>query len=382
MFNQITLLSEALIDDSDFINLTDSNFARKEFFVLPKQLIKKQFNKYLSNRKYEPTATGDINAKIALAKYYNGKGITADKSDYIITASTSEAYNIIFQTFSKGFDEALIPSPSYPLFSYLLKFNRISESKYTLNKDMNWEINVKEFEDQITKRTHFLILINPNNPTGSFIPQKVFDELIKICQKNKIFMILDEVFSPYTNQMLTFPPRKLIQTPIFVLNGISKMFALPDLKVGWIFVYSSDNSTAIDKLETTNDVYLNCTTFSQSLIPILMDNLSEIQAPIIKRLANNRKIISSFFKSNSASFKFNGCDNGIHVFFGIKRNRLDEERFVIELLKAEKVLIHPGYFYDFEDKSYNWFTFSYLISPKALTLALNRIKKFTTNFVS
>jgi alanine-synthesizing transaminase len=206
------------------------------------------------------------------------------------------------QTFSKVGDNGLIPNPGYPLFEYLFKLNKIESVFYYLEFNKNWQFNIHEIRESLTPHIRFLILIIPNNPTGTTIPQQDLNEIINLCQLKKIFLIIDEVFIPFSDYQYSLPPKNNITTPIFILNGISKMFGLPDFKLGWILVYGKSSEFYVDKLGTTNDVYLSTTTLTQKLLPDLFKNIKSIQQPIIDRLKINREFINDFFIKNTIIF--------------------------------------------------------------------------------
>ena len=375
MINKIYQEVEKLKNKKDFIDLTDSNFARPEFFKPVYKIISPSIQKLLKSREYKPDALGDINARQSISKYYLRRNININPEEIIITASTSEAYNILFQTFSKIGDTGLIPNPGYPLFEYLFKLNKIDSYFYFLEFNNNWRIDFKKLLESITNETKFLILISPNNPTGSIIPQSDINKVISICQQNKIFLIIDEVFISFSNNLYSLPPKEKIKFPIFILNGISKMFGLPDFKLGWIAVYNSESEEYVDLLETTNDVYLSATTLTQNLLPLLFDNINLIQKPLIKRLNRNRKLVNIFFKTHRNIFKFNFSEGGIHVFFGINKlkGHFNEEYFVLRLLNIKHILIYPCYFYDYKDADHLWFSFSYIIPTIKLKNSLETL---------
>lgn len=379
MINNIYKEVEKIKDDPNFIDLTDSNFARPEFFEPAYKIIKPAINTLLKNRQYKPDPLGDFSARKSVSNYYAGRKIAISPNEIIITASTSEAYNIIIQTFSKPRDSALIPNPSYPLFDYLFKLNKVSTDFYYLEFDNNWKINLEKLSKSIKKNTRFLVLINPNNPTGSVIQQANLDAIIQLCQNNNIMLIIDEVFISYTKYKYLLPLKKDTSVPIFILNGISKMFGLPDFKLGWISIYCSNPEIYTDMLETTNDTYLSTNNISQGLLPELFDNIKEIQKPIVHRINSNRKIINKFFTDNADLFFYEEVEGGIHVFVIIKKKYnkwKDEEDFTINLLKNAKLLVYPGYFFDYPQTNQISFSFSYLTDTKLLVNALDKLQSF------
>ena len=373
--NTLYLNADRLKDELDFIDLIDTNFINNKF-IFPRDVLEGEFGKYLINKKYLPDPKGLIFARKAISKYYKMQKLQTYPGQILITASTSESYNLLFNTFTEPNDEILLPRPTYPLFEYLAKFNHLQIKYYNLDPENNWQINIDSFENAITLKTKFAVLISPNNPTGSVLKSGEIDAILNICNEKKIDLIYDEVFNEFTDKDVqhTRPDLTNLNSHVYILNGISKMFALPDLKLAWICGFGPNIDEKFEELETNNDIFLNANYFVQSALPSLFEHCGGVQEEIRARLEVNRRILADAF-SDDSRFMYNPARGGIHAMIGINCTQLSEENFVLELLKTSHVLVHPAYFYDFQydDKNTIGIVISYLLPPEKLKQGLERI---------
>ena len=191
---------------------------------------------------YEPSPAGLVRAREAVAGYYRARGISMDPERIILTASTSEAYAYLFKLLAEPGDEILVPRPSYPLFEYLAALESARPVPYPLRYHGSWSLDVAALAAAITARTRALVLVNPNNPTGSFVKRGELEQLIPIGKEANLAIISDEVFADYTFA----PDRNRVETLVsedrvltFCLSGLSKIAGLPQMKLGWIVLAGS-----------------------------------------------------------------------------------------------------------------------------------------------
>jgi aspartate/methionine/tyrosine aminotransferase len=278
---------------------------------------------------YDPSPAGLQGARAAVAEYYGGR-VSPDQ--ILLTASTSESYSFLFKLLCDPGDEVLVPRPSYPLFDYLAAFESVRVVHYPLRYDGTWWIDIGALERAITKRTRAVILVNPNNPTGSFVKPVEIEQLCEL----EIPLISDEVFSDYAMQGGTS-----LLGRAFVLSGLSKVSGLPQMKLGWIAV---PDSIAYERLELIADTYLSVATPVQHAAPVLLSVRHEIQARIKTRLAANL----AYLAAGTAPLDIEG---GWNAIVRVPRIRSEEE-WVLHLLRDHDVLLEPGFFYDFESEAH------------------------------
>ena len=198
----------------------------------------------LSDRRaltYAPTPFGLESARDAIARAYDEDGVRIDPSRIVLTASTSEAYGFLFKLLADVGDEVLIPEPSYPLFELLARFEGVKLVPYRLAYDGAWHIDLDTVARAATSRTRAILTVSPNNPTGSYVKQAELEALGAL----GLPLVSDEVFAPFDLQAADRPgaprrARSVLESHsaplVFALNGLSKMAALPQMKLGWIAV--------------------------------------------------------------------------------------------------------------------------------------------------
>ena len=288
---------------------------------------------------YDPDPRGLLSARHAIADYQN---TTPDK--VLLTASTSEAYAYLFKLLANPGDEILAPRPSYPLFDFLARLESVRIIQYPLFYDHGWSIDTAALEELITTRTRAIVVVNPNNPTGSYLKSSELEVLEAICLKHDLALISDEVFAdfalrdePDLNRVLCVALRA--QVPTFSLSGLSKACGLPQLKLGWII---SNSPAALDRLELIADTFLSVSTPVQVALPHLLGSRHAIQSQIRWRIRKNLKELT-----NSLI-----VEGGWTAILRMPSIKTDEE-WVVDLLDHQDLLVQPGFFYDFPVGSAN-----------------------------
>jgi alanine-synthesizing transaminase len=380
MFNRIYTELEKAKKDKGFIDLTVTNFANR--FTYPAGLLEEGFKKYIKDRRYDPVSKGLERSRKAVSAYYNKEGLEVNPENILLTASTSESYQLIFNTLLETGDKILLPRPCYPLFEQLANYSRLGTVFYDLDPKNGWQpdlISIKKAIDLHLVKA--MVLVSPNNPTGSIIRQNVLEEIMEIAAKEELIIISDEVFDifKYTPGKLPRAASFAKDVVCFTLNGISKMFALPDLKLAWIAASGPVKKLGkiVDELETANDTFLNANYFSQSLLPDLFDNSREFQKQMLSELGANLKFLEKFMDQEKDLLEMVVPEGGIHCLLTLKKIRGDEEQFTVDLINKAKIFMHPAYFYDYKDgEGRVSLVFSLLAGKEELEGGLEKLVKF------
>jgi len=303
-----------------------------------------------NNLKYSPQAQGMSLAREGIADYYRRKGINnVAPGRMVLTSSTSEGYSFLLKLLANPGDHVLIPKPSYPLFQFLLELHDVRYDFYPLVYNDGWAIDRECFKSLITPKTKAVILVNPNNPTGSYLSEGDKAFLNEHCCKHHMAIISDEVFFDYKLKP-EIDPRSLLmaQGPhhevlSFTLSGVSKILGLPQMKLSWIVVNGpqADVSGALERLEIIADTYLSVNTPVQNALGAWLRDCDYIQKQILERVGQNLKFL------REGGLKVLDVQGG---WYGIVRisSKASEESFILDLLKNHHVLVHPGYFFDFD----------------------------------
>ncbi len=295
---------------------------------------------------YEPSPRGTLAAREAVSNYYSVRGHDVSPDRILLTASTSEAYSYIFKLLTNPGDTVLVPRPSYPLFEYLAGMESLKVEQYPLRYDGAWSIAV----DDIPSGARLLALVNPNNPTGSFVKRAELERLTDL----GIPLVSDEVFSDYAFA----PDPARVSTLVgvedclaFSMSGLSKVTGLPQMKLGWIVVSGPERlrCEAMEKLEWIADTYLSVGAPVQCAAPKLLGLAGALQTEIGARTAANLGFARTALAGSAADVL--DVEGGWYATLRVPRVR-GEEEYALELLNRADVLVQPGYFYDFESEAY------------------------------
>ncbi len=366
--------------DEKIIDLTVSNPTILEFKYNKKEILKAISDENLLNYITDPK--GLLSARKDICNYYSDKGVKVDPESVFIVPSTSEAYSYIFKLLIDPDDEIMVPQPCYPLFEFLAELDCGKVVCYPLMYDFKngWTPDYKVINKLIGPRSKAIVIVNPNNPTGSYLRNEDAEKFSDMCLRHDIAIISDEVFSDFTVEpnddiFKTFAGNNKALT--FVLNGFSKLIALPQLKFGWIVVcgQATHLDEAIQKLEIITDTYLSVGTPVQLAAGKLLETRDDIQTQMIERLRKNYSMLKGRLLLNP-DVKVLKCEGGWNAVISFGNLLIPEEEFVCRLLDKTNVFIHPGYYYDFLNEGYA--VISLLTEPEVFEEGIDLITRFIT----
>src|SRR5579864_5210486 len=209
---------------------------------------------------YDPQPKGLRGAREAVAGYYRKQHDEIDPDAIVLTTSTSEGYSYVFRLLCNADDEILVPKPSYPLFEFLADLQDVKLVPYPLLYDHGWQIDFPSLYKAVNHRTRAVVVVHPNNPTGSFVADQERNALNNFCGEYNLALIVDEVFLDYAHDGVaraTFADNREALT--FTLSGLSKISGLPQMKLAWIVASGPGGqvSAALARLEVIADTYLS-----------------------------------------------------------------------------------------------------------------------------
>ena len=316
--------------------------------------------------RYDPQPLGHLEARRAVARDYERRGVHVSADRIVLTASTSDAYSVLFKLLAEAGEEVLVPRPSYPLFDHLTRLDVVAAQPYDLEYHGVWSIDIASVERAISPRTRALLLVTPNNPTGSFVTPDELDRLAALCAPRDLAIIADEVFADYELEpgAAAAAGRAAARRDVltFSLGGLSKSAGLPQVKLGWIAVSGPDAlvASAMERLELVCDTYLSVSTPVQMAAPALLVAGAGIRSQIATRtLANYRALQSSI--AGVRSCRLLRSDGGWSAVLQVPS--LEPEEDLVLRLLGGGVLVQPGYFFDFSRES---FLVVSLITPPAV----------------
>jgi aspartate/methionine/tyrosine aminotransferase len=302
---------------------------------------------------YRPEPFGLASAREAVALDYCRRGTPVAPERIVLTASTSEAYSVLFKLLCDPGDRVLVPTPSYPLFDHLARLDAIEADPYRLEYHGRWMLNGASLESAWSDRTRAVLAVSPNNPTGSLLSADEQALLTAHCAGRNAALIVDEVFADYLMVPGSVAPWvRGSDALMFRLGGLSKSIGLPQVKLGWFVVDGPDAlaTDALERLEIICDTYLSVSTPVQVAAGDLLEKGVIVRAAILDRVRRNHSALAEM-TARHPSTELLRADGGWSAVLRIPSPN-GEEQVVLELLEEDGVLVHPGYFFDFAHESF------------------------------
>ena len=329
---------------------------------------------------YAADPLGLPSARQAVAdSYYGPRGIDVAAETVLLTASTSEAYGFLLKLLCNPGDQVLVPTPSYPLFDLLAQLHDVELVPYLLVYHDGWQIDRASLEQRVTSRTRAVVVVNPNNPTGHYAGEADRAVLRRVAEQHGLALIADEVFLDYPVSPRE-PPVSFAALPwpglSFVLSGISKVLALPQMKLAWTVVCgpAALRLEALQRLEVIADTFLSVSAPVQTAFPSWMAGETKIQQQILRRVSANLAVLAEVCGVHSP-LRWLPVEGGWSAVLRVPALETDTD-FTRRLLERRGVAIHPGSFYGFADRG--WVVLSLLTPVETFAAALVVIREWFT----
>ena len=361
---------------------------------------------------WNPDASGWKSAREAVVEYYRERGGNFTAGQILLTASTSEAYSVLFKTFCDPGDVILTPMPGYPLLDTLAQLEHLECAPYFLKLSRNKRTSEFRFvldSDSLLaapEKAKILLLVSPHNPTGHCISREEWSEAVRFCEENNLILVVDEVFGdygfskkvhrsweyvlgessstkrsaggdPYISGCscdffdagegdLINLPEDGPKCPIFWLNGLSKAVGSPQLKLGWMAFYAPREKFEEIRaaLEFVEDAYLSVSAPAQALGMSLLPKAAAYEEQVRERLLENWKTLREAFPAKY-------CPEVLGGWYAVVRLGEDDEELTLRLLQEKHVLVQPGFFFDFDEDG--WVVISLLQEPAQFKEAVQRM---------
>ena len=410
-FTELENIKAVVRNEPDFIDMTVSSPLRVglPFDLAPAvEKAKAEFGTWVAD------AAGRHDARDAVAEYYRERGGAFTAGQIILTASTSEAYSVLFKTFCDPGDVILTPMPGYPLLDTLAQLEHLECAPYFLKlkrETVKAKRNVilSEAKNPVTssfrfvldsdsllaapERAKILLLVSPHNPTGHCVSREEWNEAVRFCEENDMILVVDEVFADYAFSDKVQRSWKYVfgssrpediwdagygdyinlpedgpKCPIFWLNGLSKAVGSPQLKLGWMAFYAPREKFEEIRaaLEFVEDAYLSVSAPAQALARPMLEASAAYESSIRERLLQNWNTLRETFPGKY-------CPEVLGGWYAVVRLGEDDEEITLRLLREKHVLVQPGFFFDFDEDG--WVVISLLQEPTQFKQAIERIKE-------
>jgi alanine-synthesizing transaminase len=302
---------------------------------------------------YDPQPKGLRSAREAVAGYYRQQHDEIDPESILLTTSTSEGYSYVFRLLCNAEDEILVPRPSYPLFEFLADLQDVKLAPYPLLYDHGWQIDFPSLYKAVNHRTRAVVVVHPNNPTGSFVADKERSALNNFCREYNLALVVDEVFLDYAHDGATRPTFAANRDVLtFTLSGLSKISALPQMKLAWVVTSGPGEpvTAALARLEVIADTYLSLNAPIQLAAPVLLEQRRSIQPLLLDRVRANLSELDRGLARQKTCSRLE-VEGGWYAVLRVPVTQSDED-LAIKILRQLAVLVHPGHFYDFPSDGY------------------------------
>jgi len=357
---------------TSYVDLTESNPTRAGI-AYPSDLLRPLAD--AAALRYEPQPLGMMAAREAVARDCARRGARVEPAQVVLSASTSEMYAWLFKLLCDAGESVLVPRPSYPLFEHLTRLEGVRAESYRLEYHGRWDVDLDSIA-AAPSGTRALLLVSPNNPTGSYLSARELEAVTRLCRDRGWALIVDEVFADYVLDATSPITDVAVSSGVlaFSMGGASKSLGLPQVKLGWTIVGGpdADRAAALDGLELIADTFLSVGT------PVQV-----AASELLRRGASVREAIHARVRANLAAARrvaarYPSCDllpvdGGWSGVVRVPATR-GEETLVLDLLAEERVLVHPGYFFDFEHEAF--LVFSLLVPEGVFADAFDRTLRF------
>lgn len=379
--NRVTAVLERLREDGrNLIDLTEANPTRAGLLASGELLSE------LGRRQaavYDPAPFGHPRAREAVALDFARRGLDVSPGRILLTASTSEAYSLLFKLLCDPGDEVLVPRPSYPLFDHLTRLDAVTAVPYALEHHGVWSVNVSDLASKWSPRTRAVLVVSPNNPTGSMLSSADRAALVDLCAARHSALIADEVFADYRLEPLATRTESLAMEPrvlSFSLGGLSKALGLPQLKVAWTTVSGPTGvvDAALARLEIIADAYLSVNTPAQLALATLFERGVGLRDAILTRVRSNYDALGALVRAHPSCERLR-AEGGWSTVVRVPAI-MPDEALAVELLERDGVLVHPGYFFDFDGDGY--LALSLLPEPERFHEGVSRVLHRVERLVS
>lgn len=362
---------EALARGRQVLDLTVSNPTRVGLAYDAESILKALVS--LEAMDYDPQPKGLRSAREAVVDYYRQhEAFNVDAESLVLTTSTSEGYWYVLRLLCNPDDEILVPRPSYPLFEFLADLADVKLVPYPLLYDHGWQMDFPSLYQAVNHRTRAVVVVHPNNPTGSYVKSEERTALNKFCREHELALMVDEVFLDFSIDgapQPTFAANQEVLT--FTLSGISKISALPQMKLAWIVASGPREQVnpALARLEIIADTYLSLNAPVQLAAPVLLAQRKNIQPVLVDRLRSNLAELDRQLAAQKACQRLE-VEGGWYAVWRVPATKSDEE-LAIQLLREQSVVVHPGHFYDFASAGY--FVLSLITPPAVFREGVGRV---------
>ncbi|NOX67076.1 MAG: aminotransferase class I/II-fold pyridoxal phosphate-dependent enzyme, partial [Chlorobi bacterium] len=323
-----------------YLNIGDPNLYD---FEPPREMIEATYKAMLENKNGYSPSSGIKPALDSIEREAERKGIK-DILDIFVTTGASEAIELALTALVNEGENVLTPTPGYPLYTAISSKLQMMENPYYLDEENGWQPDVEDIKSKINDKTKAIIIINPNNPTGSIASYNTLKELVDLAVENNLVIFADEIYDK-----LLFDDNKLVSiasinpdASVITFGGLSKNYMVPGFRIGWGIV-SGQKAILEDYIEAINKMLrarLSANHPEQYSIPVALDGDQSHLTVALEKLTRRRDMTVQMLNAVPGI----SCVKPEGSFYAFPKIDIkgEDSHFVSELIKATGVVVVPG----------------------------------------
>ena len=324
-------------------------------FTAPDEVIRDLIHNARKSEGYSDSR-GIFSARKAIMQYCQLKKFpNVDIDDIYLGNGVSELIAMSMQGLLDNGDEVLVPMPDYPLWTAAVSLAGGHAVHYVCDESADWYPDLADMESKVTSRTKAIVLINPNNPTGALYPKEVLEGIVEIARKHELIIFSDEIYDRMVFDGAVHIPIATLAPDLFVvtMNGLSKSHRICGFRVGWMVLSGPKHHVKgyIEGLNMLSNMRLCSNVLAQQVVQTSLGGVQSVDKLLTPggRLYEQREFITRAIQ-DIPGLSAVKPKAGLYIFPKIDREMYridDDEQFVLDFLKQEKVLLVHG-------RGFNW----------------------------
>lgn len=324
-------------------------------FTAPDEVIRDLIHNARKSEGYSDSK-GIFSARKAIMQYCQLKQFpNVDIDDIYLGNGVSELIVMSMQGLLDNGDEVLVPMPDYPLWTAAVSLAGGKAVHYVCDEAADWYPDLADMESKVTARTKAIVLINPNNPTGALYPKEILEGIIDIARRHELIIFSDEIYDRMVFDGAVHIPIATLAPDLFVvtMNGLSKSHRICGFRVGWMVLSGPKKHVRgyIEGLNMLSNMRLCSNVLAQQVVQTSLGGYQSVDKLLIPggRLYEQREFITKAI-NDIPGLSAVKPKAGLYVFPKIDREMYrvdDDEQFVLDFLKQEKILLVHG-------RGFNW----------------------------
>ena len=331
---------------------------------------------------------GLYSARTAIVQHYQNRGILdLEPNDVYLGNGVSELIPMTLQALCETDDEILVPMPDYPLWTASVALSGGKPVHYLCDEENNWYPDLEDIKSKITSRTKGIVVINPNNPTGSVYPRHILQQIVDVAREHELGVFTDEIYEKIIYdgaEAINLATLTGDDVLCLTFSGLSKAYRVCGYRAGWVAITGPKHEAAnyIEGITLLASMRLCSNVPAQHAIQTALGGYQSIDALVAPggRLHEQRDVAYRMLNEIDG-ISCNQSDGALYLFPKVdteKFNIVDDEKFMLDLLKEQKILFSHG-------GAFNWhkpdhFRLVFLPDVQTLTDALNRLGEFLSDY--